>query len=69
MSDHPMPFPEWKKHGDPYPTIGVLYNWTRPGDVRDELERAGVIARVNGRWLFNPPQWREYCASQFRNRR
>ena len=69
MPDHPMPFPEWEKHGDPYPTIGVLYNWTRPGDLRDELEQAGVIGRVNGRWLFNPPKWREHCANQFRNRR
>ena len=68
MSDNPVTFSEWEQHGDPYPTLGVLYNWTRPSDLRDELMSAGVLARVNGRWLFNPPKWREHCANQFRKR-
>jgi hypothetical protein len=67
MSDNPMPFQEWNKCGE-YPNLGVLYNWTRPGSLRDELMAAGVLARINGRWLFNPPKWREYCANQFRHR-
>ena len=69
MADNnPIPFNEWEKRGE-YPHRGVLYNWTRPGQVRDEMMGAGVIARVNGRWLFNPHRWREYCVTQFRTRR
>ena len=67
MSDNPVTFSEWAKHGDPYPTLGVLYNWTRPSSIRNELESAGVIAQINGRWLFNPPKWREFCANQFQH--
>ena len=66
MTDNPMPFSEWAENGDPYPTIGVLYNWTRPSDLRNELMDAGVIARINGRWLFNPRIWRDFCANQYR---
>ena len=65
MSDNPIPISEWGKDGDTYPTTGVLYNWTRPGALRDELMAAGVLARINGRWLFNPPKWREHCANQY----
>ena len=68
MSDNPVTFSEWAEHGDAYPTLGVLYNWTRPSEIREELEQAGVIARINGRWLFNPPKWREHCTNQFRSR-
>ena len=68
MSDNPVTFRQWEEQGE-YPTKGVLYNWTRPSGLRDELMSAGVIARVNGRWLFNPPKWREHCANQFRNSR
>ena len=72
MSDNPIPFSEWAKrveaHLEEYPTKHVLYGWTRPSSIRDELVGAGVIARINGRWLFNPPKWREHCASQFRSR-
>ena len=64
-NDAPIPFSACK---GPYPTKCVLYNWTRPSEVREELERAGVIARINGRWLFNPMKWREHCTNQFRNR-
>ena len=59
--DHPCTFQEWLANGGGYPSKGVLYNWTRPSKTRDELMRAGVITRVNGRWLFNPPRWRAYC--------
>lgn len=69
MSDNPIPFSQWKDTGESYPTTDILYSWTRPGDLRDELEQAGVIGRVNGRWLFNLPKWRDHCANQFRNRR
>ena len=68
MSDNPVTFSEWAEHGDHYPTLGVLYNWTRPSELRDELISAGVIAQFNGRWFFNPPKWREHCTNQFRNR-
>jgi len=67
MSDNPVTFSWWKENGDSYPTLGVLYNWTRPSELRDELMTAGVIARINGRWLFNPPKWREHCINQFGN--
>ena len=67
MSDNPIPFPEWDKRKE-YPYQGVLYNWTRPGPLRDEMTKAGVIAKVNNRWLFNPPKWREHCANQFCSR-
>ncbi len=66
MSEYPMTFQRWGEQGDPYPTIGVLYNWTRPSELRNELMNAGVIARINNRWLFNPSMWREYCANQLR---
>ena len=68
MSDNPVTFRQWEKQRE-YPTKGVLYNWTRPSALRDELMGAGVIARINGRWLFNPTKWREHCANQFRNSR
>ena len=67
MTDNPVPFKTWAEHAE-YPTLGILYNWTRPSSVRDELLAAGVIARINGRWLFNPPRWREYCVDQVRRR-
>jgi hypothetical protein len=60
MSDDPVLFSDWRGQ---YPTKGVLYNWTRPGETRKQMERAGVIKRVNNRWIFNPARWREYCAS------
>jgi len=66
MSDNPVTFQKWKEQGE-YPTLGVLYNWTRPSNLRDELMNAGVIARINGRWLFNPSMWREHCANQIRS--
>ena len=69
MLDLPIPFSEWQPGEEKYPTRDILYSWTRPSKIREELERAGVIARVNGRWLFNPPKWREHCANQFRNRK
>lgn len=57
---NPMTFQQWAERGE-YPHIGTLYNWTRPGEVRDEMLRAAVIKRVAGRWLFNPQRWRAYC--------
>ena len=67
MSDNPVTFQEQGKSGE-YPNKGVLYNWTRPSQIRNELMKAGVIAKVNGRWLFNPPKWRDYCSDSFRIR-
>lgn len=64
MNGNPITFKEWGKRGESYPTVGVLYNWTRPGETRDQMVKAGVIVRVNNRWLFNPSQWRAYCARQ-----
>lgn len=63
MTTTPMPFSEWAKRGE-YPSRGVLYNWTRPSEIRDEMERAGVIRRVAGRWIFNPDRWRAYCEGE-----
>ena len=68
MSDNPVTFQEWAYRGE-YPHKGVLYNWTRPSEIRDEMMEAGVIVRINGRWLFNPPKWREYCVNKYRGRR
>jgi hypothetical protein len=69
MSDNYQPFSEWdKREPREYPYTGVLYNWTRPGPLRDEMIKAKVIAKVNNRWLFSPAMWREHCANQFRNR-
>lgn len=68
MSDNPVTFQEWGARGE-YPHKGVLYNWTRPSQLRDEMMEAGVLARINGRWLFNPPKWREYCVNKHRSRR
>ena len=67
MLENPIPFKIWAKCEE-YPTLPVLYHWTRPSSIRDELLEAGVIARINGRWLFNPPKWREYCVDQVRRR-
>jgi hypothetical protein len=61
MSNNPVTFQEWAANGGSYPSKGVLYNWTRPSSTRDAMVRAGVIVRVNGRWLFNPTKWREHC--------
>ena len=66
MNDLPIPFAQWKLTGESYPTTDILYSWTRPSSIREELLRAGVIGRVNNRWFFNPPKWREHCANQFR---
>ena len=63
MPDRPYTFPEWDAARDPgeQPTLNVLYNWTRPGPIHDELVSAGIIARVANRWIFNPGKWREHC--------
>ena len=66
MSDNPIPFSEWEKQGNTYPTKNVLYSWTRPGSVRDELIEAGVITKINDRWLINPSIWRSHCANKLR---
>lgn len=64
MLDNPLTFQEWAAGGNSYPSLGTLYNWTRPGEIRNTMLRAGVIVRVNNRWLFSPAKWRDYCSSQ-----
>lgn len=44
-----------------YPGKWTLYNWTRNQDKLDPMLRAGVIVRVNNRWLFNEKKWQEFC--------
>ena len=61
--DLPVTFQEWAKRKQ-YPQSHILYNWTRPGEIRDRMTKAGVIARVNGRWLFYPARWADYRGEQ-----
>ena len=58
---NPVTFRQWAESDNSYPTLDTLYNWTRPGERRDRMIAAGVIRRINGRWLFNPVRWRQYC--------
>lgn len=67
MSDNPIPLSQWAAQGNTYPTQNGWYNMLRPGGMREELIEAGVVTRVNNRWLINPPQWRAFCASRLRN--
>ncbi len=60
----PVTFQDWVESGSSYPTRPVLYSWTRPSEKRDDMIAAGVILRVNGRWLFNPSKWIELCSRQ-----
>ena len=60
MDDQYLPFKTWADRGE-YPGKWTLYNWVGDVDKRDPMLKAGVIVKVNGRWLFNPARWREYC--------
>jgi len=67
MSDNPIPISQWKEQGNTYPTHNGWYNMLRPGELRDDLISAGVVTRVNGRYLINPENWRSFCANRLRN--
>ena len=63
-NDEFLPFPTWQEQSKKdYPTQGVFYNWTRPGPTRDELIKAGVLARFNGRWLFNYANFQRHLSN------
>ena len=67
MSENPIPLSQWQAEGNTYPTQNGWYNMLRPGAMRDELIDAGVVTRVNGRYLIIPTNWRTYCANRMRN--
>ena len=51
----------WESQGNVWPTVHSWYNMLRPENQRDELISAGVVRRVNGRWVIFPDAWQEYC--------
>lgn len=58
----PIPLSLWESQGNVWPTVVAWYNMLRPDGLRDQLVEAGVVTKVNGRWLIWPDKWREYCA-------
>ncbi len=60
---NPIPVAKWEEAGNVWPTKNSWHNMLRPGDTRDVLIAAGVVARVNGRWIIFPDRWRDYAAS------
>ena len=59
---NPIPLSKWESSGNIWPTQVGWYNMLRPDGLRDELIAAGVVAKVNGRWIVFPDKWREFCA-------
>ena len=59
---NPIPLSMWESQGNVWPTVNSWYNMLRPDVLRSELVEAGVVAKVNGRWLIFPEKWRTFCA-------
>jgi len=63
---NPIPLSQWEVQGNVWPTINGWYNMLRPENLRDDLLDAGVVRRVNGRWLIFPDKWQAYVAQSYR---
>ena len=63
-TDTYMPLSHWLDRGYGYPTADGFYNWTRPGELRDEMLSAGVIMQVGRRWLMNRAKFEQWCESK-----
>ena len=68
LSSFPVPISSWESLGNVWPTINGWYNMLRPENLRYELVSAGVVARVNGRWIIFPDAWQEWCKNNHRFR-
>lgn len=66
-NSNPIPVSEWVPSGNVWPTQNAWHNMLRPENRRDELIAAGVVAKLNGRWIIFPDRWREYAASHHRS--
>ncbi|MEL6949131.1 MAG: hypothetical protein AAGM16_03250 [Pseudomonadota bacterium] len=58
-----IPFPSLPPEGQQYPTDSVMRNKIKNPAKRKALLKAGVVAKVDGRWLFFPTRWAEYIGS------
>ncbi len=59
-----LPLKDWLERDFTYPTKNAFYNWCRPGPLRDELVRAGVLMQIGRRWLMNRAKFEQWCEAK-----
>ena len=62
----PIPVSLWESQGHVWPSVNGWYNMLRPENLRYELISAGVVSRVNGRWVIFPDAWQTWCRDNHR---